>query len=71
MRVRYTQEQLDQIRQRYPNEETKVISESNSIVDFKWVGIDGTQIGTTGGDIEFLRNRTLGQNYSQMIFDAK
>jgi transketolase len=49
----------------------KIISESNSIVNFKWVGIDGTKIGTTGGDIEFLRNRTLGQNYSQMIFDAK
>jgi hypothetical protein len=31
MRRTYTQEQLDQIRQRYPNEETKVISESMGI----------------------------------------
>lgn len=49
----------------------KIISESNLSVRFKWVGIDGKTIGTTGGDIEFLRNRTLGHNYGKMIFDAE
>ena len=48
----------------------KIISESNLVVRFKWVGIRGEMIGTSGGDIEFLRRRMFGENYNEIIFNA-
>jgi transketolase len=48
----------------------KIISESELVFRFKWVGIDGANIETSGGDIEFLRTRAFGENYSKLIFNA-
>jgi transketolase len=43
--------------------------DTNSHVNFDWVGIDSTDLKSAGGSQKYLRSRELGQDYNSRIFN--
>lgn len=46
---------------------SRIIAEHRINVEFTWTGINGSTLKSAGGDIDFLRNRELGNNYLEKI----
>jgi len=46
----------------------KFIAENEIMKPFKWIGVDGTRLCSTGGSEDFLRMRELGKNFLEELF---
>ena len=49
---------------------SRIISENRLSIDFSWTGINGKELQSAGGEINYLRNRELGENYLEKILNS-
>jgi transketolase len=49
---------------------SRIIAENRISIEFSWTGINGRELQSAGGEINYLRNRELGENYLENILKS-
>jgi transketolase len=49
---------------------SRVIAENRISIEFSWTGINGRELQSAGGEINYLRNRELGENYLENVLNS-
>jgi transketolase len=49
---------------------SRIIAENRIDIEFSWTGINGRELQSAGGEINYLRKRELGENYLENILNS-
>jgi transketolase len=49
---------------------SRIIAENRISIEFSWTGINGRELQSAGGEINYLRNRELGENYLENVLNS-